>query len=43
MVKEMIKNYDITFPLQVHASEEVRDIITKLLCKDPEKRIGYFL
>ena len=38
---EMIKNSSVKFPKRVNLSEEAKDIIQKLLEKNPKKRLGY--
>ena len=38
---EMIKNSSVKFPKRINLSEEAKDIIQKLLEKNPKKRLGY--
>ena len=39
-MKDRIIYEELIFPPDVHTSDESKDLIKKMLCKDPGKRIG---
>ncbi|KAM3128606.1 hypothetical protein pb186bvf_019303 [Paramecium bursaria] len=40
-IYEAVLNQPVTFPAQLKLSPQIKDLISKLMAKDPERRLGY--
>jgi serine/threonine protein kinase len=39
-IYESVVSLEVQFPKKITLSNEVKDLITKLMCKDPSRRLG---